>query len=105
MANAQSNQFILHPPPDYYLSEKIIDTITKSVVHRVYWTENDVSQSKDFGEGELDTTLKYCEMLRKLRRDGKNIEFITIASEIPNCVSLDGVDVVNADYNWKKRRK
>ena len=75
------------------------------MVHRVYWTENNISQSKDFGEGELDATLKHCELLRKLRRDGKDISFITISSEIPDCVSLDGIDVVAEDYDWKKRRK
>lgn len=78
---------------------------TTKPVHRVYWTENNVSQSKDFGGGELDATLKHCESLRKLRIAGKDISFISISSEIPDCVSLVGVSETGTDYNWKKRRK
>lgn len=73
--------------------------------HRVYWTEDNESQSKDFMSGELDASLKHCENLRKLRASGKNIEFIAISSEIQECVSLDGVDAVDiSKYEWKKRR-
>lgn len=74
-------------------------------VHRVYWTEEGKSCSKDFGSNELDESLKHCESLRKLRLAGCDISFITIASENPDCVSLHGVDVVGEDYDWKKRRR
>jgi len=74
--------------------------------HRVYWTEDNVSCSKDFTSDELDASLKHCESLRKSRIAGKNIGFIAISSEIQDCVSLDGVDAVDINnYEWKKRRK
>jgi len=75
-----------------------------SNTHRVYWTEDGVPKSQDFGSGQLDDTLKYCEMLRKERREGKNITHITIASEMAECVSLQGVDVTDETYDWTKRR-
>ncbi|HET8688387.1 MAG TPA: hypothetical protein VFM18_17390 [Methanosarcina sp.] len=73
-------------------------------VHRVYWTEDGEARSKDFdGDGLVDM-LKYCESLRKSRIAGANISFVTTASEIPECTSLQGVDVVGPDYDWRKRR-
>jgi len=73
-------------------------------VHRVYWTEDGVARSMDFGDGKLDEMLKYCEMLRKQKHAGADIGFITSASEMAECVSLQGVDVTGPDYNWRKRR-
>lgn len=76
-----------------------------NAVHRVYWTFDDMPQYKDFGAGELDQCLNHCEMLRTRRKEGANFNFITIASEIPECTSLSGVDVVGVGYDWKKRRR
>lgn len=75
-----------------------------SVTHRVYWTQDGHNMSKDFQSDELDGALKQCESLRKRRIEGEDISFITIASEIPDCVSLSGVAATGPDYDWKKRR-
>ena len=75
------------------------------IVHIVYWTEDDQPMSKSFGIDSIDQTLKHCEELRKQRREGKNISHIATGSENPDCTSLHGVDVVDSDYDWKKRRK
>lgn len=75
------------------------------VVHRVYWTEDGLIKSKDFGENSIDQTLKFCEELRKLRISGSDISFITISSEIPECTSLSGISEVDDNYNWTKRRR
>lgn len=76
----------------------------KPVAHRVYWTSVGEAHSKDFVSGDIDSMLKYCESLRQLRKDGQDISFITTASEIPDCTSLQGIAVVGPDYEWKKRR-
>lgn len=76
-----------------------------NTTHRVYWTEDGEAQFKDFDSAGLVDSLKFCESLRKARREGANISFITVSSEIAECTSLQGVDVTGPDYDWKKRRK
>lgn len=73
-------------------------------VHRVYWTEDGLANSKNFGPDSIDATLKFCESLRKQRKEGADISFITMASEIPECTSLQGIQVAGPEYDWKKRR-
>lgn len=57
-----------------------------------------------FGPDSIDQVLKRCEELRQQRLTGRNISFITTASEIPDCTSLQGVAAPSADYDWEKRR-
>lgn len=75
-----------------------------SIVHKVYWTLSGVPQSKDFTSAEMTDSLKFCESLRKARIAGEPISFISMASEIPECVSLSGVSEPDSDYVWEKRR-
>lgn len=72
--------------------------------HRVYWTENNEPNSKDFSSNEILNALNFCEKLRNDRDVGKAISFISIASEVEECTSLSGVAAVKLDYNWTKRR-
>ena len=74
------------------------------IVHRVYWTENGLPSSVSFGPDSIDSVLKFCEDLRKRRIAGKDISFITSASEIPECTSLQGVAAPDTKYDWTKRR-
>ena len=78
-------------------------------VHRVYWTEEDSHHngqtcSRDFDSEHMTDSLKFCEKLRRHRKDGKAISHVCLSSEIVECTSLPGVDVTGPDYNWKKRR-
>lgn len=76
-----------------------------NTTHRVYWTENNQTQAQDFSSDQMTDALKFCEHLRKLRIAGEPISFISMSSEMVDCVSLSGVDVTGDDYDWKKRRK
>lgn len=76
----------------------------KEEVHNIYWTEDGVVKSKIFNHGELGDVLDFSENLRRRRREGSDICFITISSENPNMVGQLGVDVTGPDYDWKKRR-
>jgi hypothetical protein len=73
--------------------------------HRVYWTEDGKSQFKDFTGDQLMEALKQCEDLRKRERNGEDVKFIVISSEVDECTSLKGVDVTDSTYDWKKRRR
>jgi hypothetical protein len=53
---------------------------------------------------DLTVMLKFCESLRKARRDGAPISFITSVSENPDVVGESGAADVNEDYSWTKRR-
>ncbi len=60
---------------------------------------------KLFLSAELTQALKFCEELRKRRREGERLSFIGMVSEDPNCVGEQGVsDVLPPGYDWKKRR-
>jgi len=77
----------------------------------VYWTEQEEARQKLFEGAEMSLALKWMEDLRSRQRNEGKIGFITMSSEIPECVTRLGVDaVVNGktpdgnDYTWKKRR-
>jgi len=71
-------------------------------VHRIYWTEGDLSNFESFEE--IDKALKLCEKLRQDRIAGRSISFIAMSSENPDATHLDGVAAPNSDYEWEKRR-
>jgi len=75
-----------------------------NVHHKVYWTYNGVVYSEDFGIGQLSNAMQLCETLRKERYRGEHIEFVSCATELPDCTSLEGVAAPGVGYNWKKRR-
>lgn len=76
-----------------------------NTTHRVYWSEENMPRSKDFDSDHMTHALNFCEELRKARLAGEKINFVSMSSEIVECVSLSGVDVTGSDYEWKKRRK
>jgi hypothetical protein len=71
----------------------------------------DLPRFEYFGKDELSDALRFCEHLRKLRKEGHPYKMICMASEDPNSVGEPGVkafDGFQADgvtpYDWKKRR-
>jgi hypothetical protein len=78
------------------------------VAYRVYWSQQAgqwlESRHQDFKKDEMTKALKFMESLRARVREGSKISFITMSSEYPDSIGQQGVDVVNADYDWKKRR-
>lgn len=67
--------------------------------HAVYWLDiNGIPQVEFF----TDLTVMLNFSLEK--HNDSNCRFITTASEIDDCVSLQGVSAPKADYDWKKRR-
>ena len=70
----------------------------------VFWIENSTPDCKVFNPGEMSAALKFSESLRQRKYSGEAIHFITLASENPNSVGKQGVDVTGPDYDWKKRR-
>lgn len=73
---------------------------------------------KIFPPGELGTSLKFTEALRRSKftkeplRDedtgelyGTDVTHITISGDVLGNVTKPGVDVTDETYNWKKRRK
>jgi hypothetical protein len=79
-------------------------------MYTVYWTETtcidgiNTDQCKMKQIETLTASLTECESLRRLRKAGAPLRAITMVSENPNSVGQAGVDVTNADYDWKKRR-
>lgn len=80
-------------------------------VYKVYWTRtvaeySNIKTDRIFSKDveELSDMLKFVESLRKERRNGAPITFITSVSENLNVVGEAGVADVSADYNWTKRR-
>ena len=83
-------------------------------MYKVYWTEvvivdhghikttEKMIKSQDLTE--LTDMLKCCEELRKRRRAGEPISFITSVSENPDVVGEAGAADVGEDYSWTKRR-
>lgn len=75
----------------------------------VYWTavEDDryTPHCQLFESSRMVDALAFMEGLRKRRRDGENLQFVSMSSENPDHVGQMGVDTVGADYNWKKRRR
>jgi hypothetical protein len=70
----------------------------------IFWAENSVPQGKQFESDQMSEALKFSESLRQRKFQGADIGFVTLASENPNCVGKQGVDVTGPDYDWKKRR-
>jgi len=75
----------------------------------VYWSAVDnechTPHSALFESGHMIDALAFTESLRKRRREGEPLCFVTMCSENPDLVGEAGVDVVGPDYNWKKRRR
>ena len=88
----------------------------------VYWTEvverremvdgagiittvSKTAHRNEFGSSELVPALAFAESLRRQKREGERLSFITLQSEDPNCVGEQGVnDKLPEGYDWKKRR-
>lgn len=70
----------------------------------VFWIENSTPDCKVFNPDEMSVALNFSESLRQRKYAGAAIHFITLASENPNSVGKQGVDVTGPDYDWKKRR-
>lgn len=73
-------------------------------MHRVFWIDDTEPRSRAFGSGELSDALAFAESLRRRRRGGEAISFVTIATEDPAHVGEGGVAHPAADYDWVKRR-
>jgi hypothetical protein len=73
-------------------------------IHRIYWTEEGELKSESFGPDSIDCVLKRCADLRQQRIGGRDISFISTSSELPECVSLQGVAAPSPKYDWQKRR-
>lgn len=75
----------------------------------VFWTarENEryTPHCQLFESSAMVDALSFMEGLRKRRREGEALCFITMSSENPDHVGQAGVDTVGPDYNWKKRRR
>ena len=78
-------------------------------MYMVYWTrvqgEQSAPHAQLFPSHAMGEALAFMEGLRKRRREGENLQFITMASENPDHVGQLGVDVTGPDYHWKKRRR
>jgi hypothetical protein len=78
-------------------------------MHIIYWLDTTVSDKpeprfKEFEHTQLIEALEFSSELRKQRKSGAAISYITSCTEDPNCVGEMGVDVTGPDYDWKKRR-
>lgn len=78
-------------------------------MYMVYWTvvedEQHTPQAQLFDSAHMGDALTFLEGLRKRRREGEDLRFMSMASENPDLVGQLGVDVTGPDYNWKKRRR
>lgn len=78
-------------------------------MYMVYWTmvRDGTSEAHQrlFDTSEMIQAMGFMEELRKRQRAGEGVRFVTMCSEHPDVVGHPGVDVVGADYNWKKRRR
>lgn len=70
----------------------------------VFWLEAGHPCAQGFATGALGEALAFAEALRRRRRDGEPVSFVTIASEDPAQVGETGVADPPADYDWVKRR-
>lgn len=70
----------------------------------IYWTENGQPSSKQFESEKMSEALKFSQELRTRQYADGSVSFVSMASENPNCVGKQGVDVTGPDYDWKKRR-
>lgn len=70
----------------------------------IYWTENGQPNSKQFESEKMSEALKFSQELRTRQYADGSVSFVSMASENPNCVGKQGIDVTGPDYDWKKRR-
>lgn len=70
----------------------------------VFWLESGRACAQGFASDALGDALSFAESLRRRRRDGDPVSFVTIASEDPAQVGEAGVADPPADYHWVKRR-
>lgn len=77
---------------------------SRATMHRVFWMDDSAPSSRAFTTGELSEALAFAESLRRRRRDGEPVSFVTIATEDPAHVGQGGVADPAADYDWVKRR-
>jgi hypothetical protein len=64
----------------------------------------DVVMSKRFDTTEMSAALEFSESLRKRRKEGELLSFITMASEHPDSVGQLGVsDKLPEGYDWSKQ--
>ena len=73
-------------------------------MYTVFWTEAGVPRAEAFGSGALGEALAFAESLRRRRRAGEPIAFVTLASEDPDSVGQSGVSDPDPGYAWVKRR-
>ncbi len=73
-------------------------------MHRVYWMDDAGPRSEAFASDALSDALAFAEALRRRRRAGEPVSFVTIASEDPAHVGEGGVADPAAHYDWVKRR-
>jgi hypothetical protein len=73
-------------------------------MHRVYWMDDTAPRTRAFATAELSEALAFAEALRRRRRDGEAVSFVTIATEDPGHVGQGGVADPASDYEWVKRR-
>jgi len=84
-------------------------------MYKVYWTVAEDGQeypmSQSFDTIDMSGAMKCSEDLRKARRAGVPVSFITFVSEHPDSVGEAGVDSIKNgktpdghDYQWVKRR-
>lgn len=76
----------------------------RQTTHKLYWCHSDVPQCSL--HTDLSTLLRDSEALRRRAAAGEPITYIASASEYgEEITNVQGVGVVDADYDWKKRRK
>jgi hypothetical protein len=73
-------------------------------MYTVFWIEAGAPRAEPFGSGALGDALVFAESLRRRRRDGEAITFVTLASEDPHSVGPSGVADPEPGYAWVKRR-
>jgi hypothetical protein len=80
------------------------------MIYVIYWLEHWEESGSMVYEPNHTTTddliqaLKTAEEMRKRQYSKGDISHVTLTSENPNSVGKSGVDTVDPDYNWKKRR-
>jgi len=74
-------------------------------VYTVFWTESGAPRAEAFGSDALREALACAESLRRRRRSGEAIAFVTLASEDPHSVGQSGVADPEPGYAWVKRRR
>jgi hypothetical protein len=70
------------------------------MTYRVYWTDDEGINARDFTPDKMSESLKF---MNELRANPKNC-FVTFVSENPNSVGKPGITEVGSDYSWTKRR-